>query len=97
MRNLAIDLGNTALKYAFFAGSALERTGQVSTPEDLLRVADISTADNIIFSSVRAGGAELAQQLTFTGTFISLDYKTPVPLLNHYLTPQTLAWIGWLR
>src|SRR5687768_17239351 len=91
MRNLAIDIGNSALKYAFFAGPALERTGQVSTTEELMLVPEITTAENIITSSVRTGGAELARQLIYSGTFISLDYKTPVPLQNHYLTPQTLG------
>ena len=91
MRNLAVDIGNSAVKYAFFDGPALVRTGQVSTSEELLGEPEITTADNIILSSVRAGEAELARQLTYSGTFISLDYKTPVPLQNHYLTPQTLG------
>jgi type III pantothenate kinase len=91
MRNLAVDIGNSAVKYAFFDGPALVRTGQVSTSEELLGEPEITTADNIILSSVRAGGAELARQLTYSGIFIPLDYKTPVPLQNHYLTPQTLG------
>ncbi|KAA5546401.1 type III pantothenate kinase [Adhaeribacter rhizoryzae] len=91
MQNLAIDMGNSAIKYAFFAGSALERTSQVSTPDELLQQPEIAAIDNIILSSVRTGGAELAERLAYTGTFISLDYTTPVPLQNHYQTPQTLG------
>ena len=91
MRNLAIDMGNSAVKYAFFAGPALERTGQVSTTEELLQVPEITATDNIILSSVRTGGPELVKQINYPGKFILLDYKTPVPLQNHYLTPQTLG------
>lgn len=91
MRNLAIDLGNSAIKYAFFADLALERAGQVSTTKELQQLPEITAVDNIILSSVRTGEGNLAEALPFTGKLITLNYQTPVPLQNHYLTPQTLG------
>lgn len=91
MRNLAIDLGNSAIKYAFFADLALERAGQVSTTKELQQLPEITAVDNIILSSVRTGEGNLAEALPFTGKLITLNYQTSVPLQNHYLTPQTLG------
>jgi len=91
MYNLAIDVGNSAVKYALFSQSSLVRTGQVAAPEDLLPETSLEPVNNIIFSSVRQTGAALARQIPFQGTFIQLDYTTPIPLQNYYLTPQTLG------
>lgn len=91
MRNLVIDTGNSAVKYALFAGTALTHTGQVSTPTDLLQVPEVKAIDNVIIASVRQENPDWLTSLPYTGKFMVLNYRTPVPVQNHYLTPQTLG------
>jgi len=91
MRNLAIDLGNSAIKYAVFSGYRQEQRGQVTSLNSLWELPGVAPVANIIASSVRAAENQLVAQLQTQGNLILLDYQTPVPVHNHYRTPQTLG------
>lgn len=91
MRNLAIDIGNSAIKYAVFAGEQLEQSGKVAALPDLWQITGVNPVDNIIVSSVRATENQLVPQLQAQGNLVLFDYQTPVPVYNHYGTPQTLG------
>jgi type III pantothenate kinase len=91
MRNLAVDIGNTAIKYALFEDDRLVYAGQAADEEALAaddRVADI---DHLVLSSVRAGASVLPGRLAVKGKVLTISSDTPVPVTNHYETPQTLG------
>jgi type III pantothenate kinase len=91
MRNLTVDIGNTAVKYALFADDALVCSGQVAADTDLLGDSRLAQPDNLIVASVRAGYSELLTRLVVPGKKLTLTYETPVPVTNLYETPQTLG------
>lgn len=91
MRNLAIDIGNTAVKYALFNGQALQQTGQVLDETELTTIPELADLDNLIFSSVRAGESRSGSYLKVKGQRLQLTWETPGPLKNLYETPQTLG------
>ncbi|MBP5342272.1 MAG: type III pantothenate kinase [Bacteroidales bacterium] len=74
--NLAIDIGNTAVKWATFEGSTLTDQGH-GMPDDLL-----TTAGRVL---VCASGA--SADLTLP----RLSADTPLPIRLDYKTPQTLG------
>ena len=91
MRNLAVDIGNTAIKYALFDDEVLTCSGQAADEEHLLADSRLAGADHLIVASVRAGQSALLEQLPVKGRRLALSYETPVPVVNHYLTPHTLG------
>lgn len=91
MRNLVVDIGNTAIKYALFDDDQLAFAGQVSTEEELLADSRLEQADHLIVASVRAGQSPLLSRLPVTGKRLALAFDTPVPVTNRYQTPQTLG------
>lgn len=91
MRNLAVDIGNTAIKYALFEDDHLAFTGQAAAEEDLLADSRLAQPDHLIVASVRARQSQLLSRLPVTGKRLALAFDTPVPVTNHYQTPQTLG------
>lgn len=91
MRNLAVDFGNTAIKYALFNNQTLIKAGQVRTETELLQIPELAAIDNLICSSVRTGETKLQELLPVPGRKINLTWQTPVPVNNLYETPQTLG------
>lgn len=91
MRNLAVDIGNTAIKYALFENDALVYAGQVLQEQDLPGDSRLTAIDNLILASVRAGQSALPALLPVKGKALVLTYETPVPVINCYETPQTLG------
>jgi type III pantothenate kinase len=91
MRNLAVDIGNTAIKYALFDHQDLLFAGQVPDEQALLADRRLAGIDNLILASVRAGQSALPELLPVTGKVLVLSYATPVPVINGYQTPQTLG------
>jgi type III pantothenate kinase len=91
MRNLAVDIGNTAIKYALFEDDVLALSGQAAAEEHLLRDSRLAGADNLIVASVRAQPSPLPGLLPVSGKSLALSFETPVPVVNRYETPQTLG------
>ena len=92
---LALDLGNTALKYGVFASAGLLASGGLHEPTQLGQLWQQYQPAHAILSSVVAEAAaqpwlaqladKLGQVLPFRPGF------TPVPLANAYATPHTLG------
>jgi type III pantothenate kinase len=91
MRNLAVDIGNTAIKFALFEHDVLAYSGQVAAEEQLLDDHRLAQPDNLILASVRAQPSELLNRLAVKGKGLVLTFATPVPVINRYETPQTLG------
>lgn len=92
---LALDLGNTALKYGLFTAAGLLASGVLHEPAQLGYLWQQHQPQHAILSSVVAEAAaqpwltqlagSLGQVLPFRPGF------TPVPLANAYATPHTLG------
>lgn len=92
-RKIIIDLGNTRAKVAIFSGKELEQLEILNspTPEQLSELAITrSNFDAGIISSVSADTLPY-RNLFPTIDFIQFSSKTPIPVTNHYLTPETLG------
>lgn len=93
--NLIIDVGNTSIKLAIFAGGELQHK-KVSTKKDFLNsLKEVSeeypNIDHCIFSSV--GGVteeEISAVKKFAPLFI-LSHEARLPFTNEYETPKTLG------
>ncbi|MCB0642754.1 MAG: type III pantothenate kinase [Phaeodactylibacter sp.] len=91
--NLTIDIGNTRTKLALFQeGRLLEKWIQDSL--------DISFIENcaynhpiqkVILSSVASPSTEATDWLRDRFQFLELSTETPLPIRNHYRSPQTLG------
>lgn len=95
MTTLALDLGNTALKYGVFTAAGLQESGVLAAPGELAELWRRTQPEHAILASV-ASEAEaqpwlhalrdhLTQILPLRPGFI------PVPLQNAYATPHTLG------
>jgi len=91
MYNLAVDFGNSAIKYALFEADKFIRGGQVLEERALLQIAEFAAVSHIILSSVRATESNLAEQVPAGKKVLRLNWQMPVPITNHYETPQTLG------
>ena len=91
MRNLAVDIGNTAIKYALFEDEGLVYAGQAAEEQALLGDSRLAAADNLILASVRQGQSVLPDRMGVQGKVLQLTSETPVPVTNRYETPQTLG------
>ena len=91
MRNLAVDIGNTAIKYALFEDEGLVYAGQAADEQALLGDSRLAAADNLILASVRQGQSILPDRMGVQGKVLQLTSETPVPVTNRYETPQTLG------
>jgi type III pantothenate kinase len=92
---LALDLGNTALKYGVFSGAGLQESGVLAQAAQLGELWWRCQPQHAILASV-AGEAEaqpwLHELRDYLGKILPLRPGfTPVPLRNAYATPQTLG------
>jgi type III pantothenate kinase len=100
---LAVDIGNSSVSFGAFEGSELKQTFayptsdiiSASNPENLLEVfrtlIDISTA--AIASVVPEATEEVKRLLAiaFPSTTLVLIRNSNIPIVNHYLHPETLG------
>ncbi|WP_026462330.1 type III pantothenate kinase [Adhaeribacter aquaticus] len=91
MYNLALDFGNTAIKYGFFEAESLRKSGTIGQEQELALLPEITQIDNVIISSVRENIGKLSALSEVKGITITLNYQTPIPVKNGYETPQTLG------
>lgn len=92
---LALDLGNTALKYGVFAAAGLQESGVLATPAQLGELWQRCQPAHAILASV-ATEAEAQPWLSELAAVLTqiLPFRpgfTPVPVRNAYATPHTLG------
>lgn len=94
MRKLIIDLGNTLQKLAVFEQKKLllKDVSPGPDPKALTEfINDNGPFHAIILSSVINHPAEFEQILKRSGQLVILSERTALPLINQYLTPETLG------
>lgn len=90
---LAIDIGNTRTKYAFFDENSMVESGKIGELADLgsfmsERAGDFERA---IIGSVNYGQEDLAPFLPSDKDLLYFNHRTPIPIGMAYDTPQTLG------
>ncbi len=95
MTTLALDLGNTALKYGVFVAAGLQESGVLDTPGQLRDLWERTQPEHAILASV-ATEAEAQPWLSELSGMLRqiLPLRpgfTPVPMGNAYATPRTLG------
>ena len=95
MTTLALDLGNTALKYGVFTAAGLQESGVLAAPGQLRDLWARAQPAHAILASV-ATEAEAQPWLSELSAVLRhiLPLRpgfTPVPLRNAYATPHTLG------
>ncbi len=95
LKTLALDLGNTALKYGVFTAAGLQESGVLAAPGELGELWRRNQPEHAILASV-ASEAEaqpwLHELRDVVGRILPLRPGfTPVPLHNVYATPHTLG------
>lgn len=97
MTTLALDLGNTAVKYGVFEPQGLRESGVLAQPAHLGELWQQHRPAHAILSSVAAEADTqpwLAALAAANGLRQILPFRpgfTPVPLRNAYTTPHTLG------
>jgi type III pantothenate kinase len=94
MINLAIDIGNTRVKYAWFdQGELVEKSIEEDVSfEKILKRTTNHPVKNVILSSVGAVPNKRERQFFEDHFFfIQLTASTPIPIINEYRTPETLG------
>ncbi|MCG6189015.1 type III pantothenate kinase [Maribellus maritimus] len=93
--NLVIDIGNTRTKFSVFNHGEVLITVPVEEflPEHIEVLKDEHPSlDKVILSSVKEYSPQLKKALQNNfKTFIELDYETPIPLENKYISKKTLG------
>ena len=91
--NLAIDIGNSSVKYGVFKQDKLTLAGVIQGV-DFSKLNEIISANhivNIIYSAVTEIPADLKTILNDFCSVIKLQQDTPLPIQNKYFTPETLG------
>jgi type III pantothenate kinase len=89
--NLVLDIGNTHYKAAFFANGGLISVKSFGKEQkkQLVDFTQENKVDDCIISSVEVSAVEIAELIAVDA--IELTHNTPIPVLNHYQTPETLG------
>lgn len=94
MRTLALDIGNTAVKYGCFENDDLLEADSVGTPEQLQVVVQRLQPQHAIVASVVVLTEAWLVVLQSVVPGQVLEFKaatTPLPIQNTYATPHTLG------
>lgn len=97
MLTLALDLGNTALKYGLFGPEGTRESGVLTMPAQLAALWQRAQPRQAILSSVAEEAATqpwLTELAALNGLARVLPFRpgfTPVPVRNAYATPHTLG------
>jgi type III pantothenate kinase len=91
--NLIIDIGNTRTKIAVFENGKINTYSafETFTPNDLIKISSDQEIRYCIISSVNDIDRSIISFLSAKYSLFILDAKTPLPLKNHYETPETLG------
>ncbi len=93
MTSLVIDIGNSLVKTAFFDNNKIldSNVFECFTEEIVTQFLDSYQVDAAILCSVKEYNQDAALKLEDKCFFIELNHNTPLPVKNHYLTPETLG------
>lgn len=94
MANLAVDIGNTRMKWGLFEAEELVQTGiaEAAELENLLDRSNNQNLENLILCNVgKALAPALEERLKQNFYFLYLDAHTPLPFENAYQSPETLG------
>ena len=91
MRNLVIDYGNSAAKVGIFDSGTRTSQHVFAAIELLKEFLQKTHADNVIISSVTTDAKAVAAWIVHADKKFILDHNLPLPVKNHYATPQTLG------
>lgn len=90
---LALDIGNSRVKYGLFDGRVLKKSGYWVglSPNEIAERAYNLLPRRIIYSSVRSSFVPDWGHLPEGISVMALGSDTPLPIENRYHTPQTLG------
>jgi type III pantothenate kinase len=96
--NLVIDQGNTFTKFGIFDKGKLIHfySSKKLDKKNVSPLLENYSIKNIILSSVKANYSNISEiakhfDVDEYSSFIILDNKTPLPIINNYKTPETLG------
>lgn len=89
--NLVVDYGNTGAKVGFFDQHQMLEKKTINSLDSLRQFLESSDAENIIISSVSHPAEDLAKYAVRASRKFVLDHRLPLPVFNHYSTPETLG------
>ena len=90
--NLAIDIGNSRIKWARFDGQKVIESGMIPESEltELKSLMDFHTGDSIVLSSVVTLNSDFLAFCEKSNVLL-INSSTPIPITNNYSTPATLG------
>ncbi|RPD49260.1 type III pantothenate kinase [Hymenobacter sediminis] len=94
MRTLALDIGNTAVKYGCFEADALVASAAGQTPEQVRAVLKRWQPEHAVVASVAeptSGWANSLREVVRGRVLEFVPATTPLPIDNAYATPHTLG------
>lgn len=91
MKNLVLDLGNTALKAAIFVDGEPSDLHAFQTLNELLEFVNSVEFDNAILSSVLNDGETNYFKSEFNKDLIEFSFQSDLPVKIGYKTPETLG------
>ncbi len=89
--NLVVDYGNTSAKVGFFNQQKLVEHSTIHSPKDLKEFLQGADAPNVIIRSVSHPAEDILSHATRARRKFILDHRLPLPVQNHYSTPETLG------
>jgi type III pantothenate kinase len=91
MQSVAIDIGNTGIKYGIFEEGVLVKQAYFEDREALPQELLNHTFEHAIVASVAGDAQEIKARLAVSGSFVELSALTALPFKSHYKTPETLG------
>ncbi len=97
MMNLIIDIGNTTSKLAIYDGNMLTFSDKteseiIMTVKMIREALENFSVQNCIMSSVSLPYHQVYAAIkNIPGKVVKLTSETPIPIINHYSTPETLG------
>jgi type III pantothenate kinase len=89
--NLVIDDGNSATKVGIFDHQTLLEKHAFNSKDELSKFLTSSAHENVIICSVKGEGKSIAEMLQYRKKVFIVDHTLPLPITNHYKTPNTLG------
>jgi type III pantothenate kinase len=89
--NIVVDYGNSAAKVGIFDQRQLLEQRVFGTPSELKNFLQNFSADHFIISTVTEDAATVSAWATNVRKKFILDKSLPIPIKNHYGTPDTLG------
>ncbi len=94
LRTLALDIGNTAVKYGYFEQDTLRESASGQTAAQVRAAVQRLRPEHVVLASVAEPTAAWAAELRALVPGQVLEFvpaTTPLPIANAYATPQTLG------